>query len=113
MGKHVYAAIDRDVHTIHTLRMYEDRHAVPMRLLNRGLGSGQGQDCNFPPTLIGTSKQFDSIRAFGGVIAHQSNRLVWGCGVCDVDMVFLEKITNIHRFNRPNGLADCENAWAA
>ena len=51
MGKHVYAAIDRDFDAFEVLRMREDRNAVAMRFLNGGLGDGQGQDCDIIPVL--------------------------------------------------------------
>jgi hypothetical protein len=30
-----------------------------------------------------------------------------------MDMILVEKITNVHRLNRPDRLSDRENAWAA
>ena len=69
MGQHIQAAIDRFKHTFHIRRMREDRHVVTMSLFNRSLGNRQGQHCSLPLSLVGNSKQFDSIRAFGSVIA--------------------------------------------
>jgi hypothetical protein len=34
-------------------------------------------------------------------------------GVWDTDVVLFQKITDVQRFDRPNGLANGENVWSA
>src|SRR5262245_15832535 len=113
MGQYVNPAVDGNTHAIHIRRMGEDRHMVTMCLVDRSLGSDERQEGHFSASLVGTGKQFDSIRTFRGMITHQINRLFRSLRVLYMDMILVEKITNVHRLNRPDRLSDRENAWAA
>ena len=113
MRQHVHAAVDRDCNTVQILRMRKDRHGMAMCLRDRGLGNGQGKDCNLTSTLVRTGEQLDAICAFRGMIAHQRNTLIGGFGVRNTNVVLVQKIADVHRLDCPNRLANGENVRAA
>ena len=113
MRQHIHTAIDREGHTVQILRMCKDRHGVSMCLRDGGLGNGQGQDCNLTPALVRAGKQLDAICAFRCMITHQRDCLIDGFGGWDRDVVLVQKVAHVHRFDRPNRLTDGEKVWSA
>jgi hypothetical protein len=78
-----------------------------------GLGDRQRQHGNLAAALVRPGKQLNSIRALCRMVAHQSNPLSGGTGIRDGDVVFLQKLPDIDRFDGPDRLTDGEKVWAA